>query len=87
MPRLGRTLASRILFAVLGIIALTMALGLALFTRVTSRATDQQAIEQARSIAVSLGQVPQVASAVQDGDPDHTLRRLGEEVRRASTRR
>ena len=84
MPRLGRTLASRILFAVLGIIALTMALGLALFTRVTSRATDQQAIEQARSIAVSLGQVPQVASAVQDGDPDHTLRRLGERVRRAS---
>ncbi|WP_230208950.1 sensor histidine kinase [Nostocoides sp. HKS02] len=84
MPRLGRTLASRILFAVLGIMAVTMALGLALFTSVTSRATDEQAVEQARSIAVSLGHVPQVASAVQAGDPDHTLRRLGEAVRRDS---
>ena len=46
MPRMGRTLASRILVAVLGIMAVTMALGLALFTRVTSRATDQQAVEQ-----------------------------------------
>lgn len=84
MPRLGRTLASRILVAVLGIMALTMALGLALFTRVTSRATDQQAVEQARSIAVSLGHVPQVATAVSAGDPDHVLRRLGEAVRKDS---
>ncbi|NYG06815.1 two-component system CitB family sensor kinase [Phycicoccus badiiscoriae] len=84
MPRMGRTLASRILFAVLGIMAVTMALGLALFTRVTSRATDQQAVEQTRSIAVSLGHVPQVATAVEAGDPDHVLRRLAEAVRRDS---
>lgn len=84
MPRLGRTLATRILFAVLGIMALTMALGLALFSRVTSRATDQQAVEQARSIAVTLGHVPQVASAVQEGDPARMLRQLGDAVRRDS---
>src|SRR5690242_20061882 len=78
MPRMGRTLASRILFAVLGIMAVTMAIGLALFTRVTSKATDQQAVEQTRSIAVSLGHVPQVATAVEAGDPDHELRRLAD---------
>src|SRR5437879_984093 len=84
MPRMGRTLASRILFAVLGIIAVTMAIGLVLFTRVTSRATDEQAVEQARSIAVSIGHVPSVAQAVQSGDPRHTLRGLAEAVRRDS---
>ena len=84
MPRLGRTLASRILFAVLGIMAVTMALGLALFSRVASRATDEQAKEQARSIAVSLGRVPEVAQAVVAGDPTHSLRGLAEAVRRDS---
>ena len=84
MPRLGRTLASRILFAVLGIIAVTMALGLGLFSRAASRATDAQAKEQARSIAVSLGHVPEVARAVVSGDPGQTLRGLAEAVRRDS---
>jgi two-component system CitB family sensor kinase len=84
MPRVGRTLASRILFAVLGIMAVTMALGLALFSRVASRATDEQAKEQARSIAVSLGRVPEVARAVVAGDPTHSLRGLAESVRHDS---
>jgi two-component system, CitB family, sensor kinase len=84
MPRMGRTLASRILFAVLGIIVVTMAIGLVLFTQITSRTTDEQAIEQARSIAVSLGRVPSVAQAVEAGDPQHTLRSVAEAVRRDS---
>jgi two-component system CitB family sensor kinase len=82
MPRMGRTLASRILIAVVGIIAVTMAIGLALFTQVASSTVDHNAIEQARSIAVSLGHVPSVAAAVEAGDPQRSLRSLGESVRR-----
>ncbi len=47
MPRLGRTLAARILLAVLGIVVVTMAVGFALFARLTSQTADAQAIEQA----------------------------------------
>src|SRR6476469_6271712 len=82
MPRMGRTLASWILIAVVGIIAVTMAIGLALFTQVASSTVDHNAIEQARSIAVSLGHVPSVAAAVEAGDPQRSLRSLGESVRR-----
>jgi two-component system CitB family sensor kinase len=82
MPRMGRTLASRILIAVVGIIAVTMAIGLALFTQVASSTVDHNAIEQARSIAVTLGHVPSVAAAVEAGDPQRSLRSLGESVRR-----
>ena len=81
MPRLGRTLASRILVAVLGIVVITMAVGFALFARLTTHEADARAIEQATGIAVTLGRVPEVAQAVQDGDPGHVLARLGEQVR------
>ena len=64
MPRLGRTLASRILLAVLGIVVVTMAVGFALFARLTTQTADTSAIEQATSIAVTLGRVPEVAQAV-----------------------
>ena len=81
MPRLGRTLASRILVAVLGIVVTTMAVGFALFARLTTHAADARAIEQATGIAVTLGRVPEVAQAVQDGDRGSVLERLGEQVR------
>ena len=55
MPRLGRTLAARILLAVLGIVVVTLAVGFALFARLTSQTADAQAIEQASGIAVTLG--------------------------------
>ncbi|WP_374967863.1 ATP-binding protein [Terrabacter sp. BE26] len=84
MPRLGRTLAARILVAVLGIVVATLAVGFALFARLTSQQADTRAIEQASGIAVTLGRVPQVARAVSDGDPGHVLPALGEQVR-AST--
>jgi len=84
MPRLGRTLSARILVAVLGIMALTMLIGLGLYSSVTSRATDEQAVQQATSIAVTLGNAPGVASAVEAGDPDHLLAGIGERIRAAS---
>src|SRR6478752_6951886 len=84
MPRLGRTLAARILLAVLGIVVVTLAVGFALFARLTSQTADTRATEQARGIAVTLGRVPQVAQEVVDGDPSHVLPALGSQVR-AST--
>ncbi|MFC3807385.1 sensor histidine kinase [Terrabacter sp. MAHUQ-38] len=84
MPPLGRTLAARILLAVLGIVVVTLAVGFALFARLTSQVADTRATEQATGIAVTLGRVPQVAQEVQSGDPQHVLPALGERVR-AST--
>lgn len=84
MPRQGRTLASRILVAVLGIIGFTTALGFALYSARTSQMTDQQAVQQARSIAATVGNVPEVATAVVDGDPHNVLAGLGEAIRRDS---
>ena len=81
MPSMARTLASRILVAVLGIVAVTMLVGLALYSTLASRAADDQAVQQARSIAVTLGNAPGVAEAVESGDPQHILAALGERVR------
>ncbi|WP_270888221.1 ATP-binding protein [Pedococcus sp. 5OH_020] len=81
MPRLARTLASRILVAVLGIVVVTLAVGFALFTRLTTRMADVHATEQAASIATTLGRDPAVARALTDGDPGKTLNRLAESVR------
>src|ERR1700710_911546 len=84
MPRWGRTLSARILVAVLGIMALTMLVGLALYLTVTRRTVDERAVEQATSIAVTLGNAPGVASAVEAGDPDHALAGMAERIRRAA---
>ncbi|MFM6848789.1 MAG: ATP-binding protein [Terrabacter sp.] len=84
MPRLGRTLASRILFAVLGIVVVTMAVGFGFYTRLAGQAADAHATDQATSVAVTVGQVPAVAAAVQSGDPSHLLPRLAERIRAAS---
>lgn len=81
MPRLGRTLASRILAAVLGIMAVTVLVGLAVYSTATSRATDDQAVQQARSIAVTLGRAPGMAEAVEAGDPEHLIPGLAEDIR------
>ena len=84
MPSLGRTLAARILLAVLGIVVVTLAVGFALFARLTSQTADTRAIEQASGIAVTLGRVPQVAQQVVAGDPSHVLPALGAQVRAAT---
>lgn len=81
VPKMGMSLSARILFATLGIIAMTMLVGLGLYSTLTSRANDEQASEQARSIAVALGDAPGVAEALDAGDPHHRLPGLGERVR------
>ncbi|HEY0812379.1 MAG TPA: sensor histidine kinase [Pseudonocardia sp.] len=81
MPPRSMTLSARILLATLGIIAMTMLAGLGLYSTLTSEANDDQAAEQARSIAVTLGNAPGVAEAVVAGDPQRVLPGLGERVR------
>src|SRR6476620_11625131 len=81
MPRLGRTLAARILAAVLGIVVVTLAVGFALFSRLASSLADTQARERAAGIAVAVGRSPEVARALSDGDPGRRLAALGERVR------
>lgn len=81
MPRLGRTLAARILVGVLGIVVVTLAVGFAMFTRLTSQNADAHAIEEVSSIASTVGRDPDVARAVQDGDPRQILPFLAEKVR------
>jgi two-component system CitB family sensor kinase len=81
MPRLGRTLAARILAAVLTIVVITLALGFALFTRIATRNADAHAAEQASAIAITLGRSPDVAAALERGDPGRTLAKLAADVR------
>src|SRR6478735_4455179 len=84
MPRFARTLASRILFAVLGIVVVTMAVGFGFYTRLTGKAADAHAIDQATSVAVTVGRIPAVATAVEQGDPAHLLPQLAEHIRSAT---
>ncbi len=77
----GRTLAARILLAVLGIVAATMAIGLLLYSRETGALTDRNAVQQARSIAVAVADSADVAKAVTDGDPGKALPGLAERIR------
>ncbi len=82
MPRFGKTLASRILIAVLGIIAVTMAVGFLLVSRATQQLTDTQTIDQAKSIALTVADVPEVPGEVTARDPQRRLPALAERLRR-----
>ncbi|MCU1537371.1 MAG: hypothetical protein JWP82_1722 [Humibacillus sp.] len=84
MPSLGRTLAARILLGVLGIVVVTLAVGFALFARLTSQTADTRAIEQATGIAVTVGRMPEVARELAAGDPGRVLARLGAQVQSAT---
>ena len=84
MTKMGRTLSARILVAVLGIVTVTMLVGVGLSSTLASKANDDQAMEQARSIAVTLGDAPGLASALEAGDPQNILPGLGERIRRDS---
>jgi len=79
--RLGKTLAARILLAVLGIVVVMMVIAAALVARQASALTDEQAVVQARSIAVSVAAMPDVAEAVTGGDTAALMPALAERVR------
>lgn len=84
MPRVGRTLAARILAAVLLIVVATMAIGFSFYAHLAGQAADNQAMQQATDVAVTLGRMPEVATAVETGDPRHVLPGLAAQVRQAT---
>ena len=84
MPQVSRTLAARILAAVLLIVVATMAIGFAFYAHLAGQAEDAQAMAEATNVAVTLGEMPVVATAVQAGDPGHVLPDLAARVRSAT---
>jgi two-component system CitB family sensor kinase len=80
MPFQRATLASRILLAVLAIVGLTMAAGLALYVSVTSNTVDANAEERAADIAASVADTPLVAQALADPAQRTRLRAIAAQV-------
>lgn len=76
------SLASGILIAVLGILAVTMTAGLGLYLALTRSAVDQQARQQAAAIASSVGDMPSISSDLADGDPHEQIRVIAAQVTR-----
>ena len=84
MKRRTRTLAARILFAVLAILLVTVAVGTYLVVTFNARALDHQYEQRAVSIAETVAQIPEVAPALRRNDPGRTLQVLAERIRTAS---
>jgi two-component system, CitB family, sensor kinase len=74
------TLASRILIAVLGIVVVTMAIGLGLYMSLARSTADANAKERASNIAAAVGDMPVVASALASGDPHGAIRGIANQV-------
>jgi two-component system, CitB family, sensor kinase len=74
------SLASRILMAVLGIIVVTMAIGLGLYVSLARSTADANARERASDIAAAVGDMSVVASALAAGDPQGTIRTVADKV-------
>src|SRR5674476_492615 len=74
------TLASRILFAVLGIVVVTMAIGLGLYVSLARSTADANATERASDIAATVGDMSVVSSALAAGDPHGTIRGIAAKV-------
>lgn len=75
-----RTIATRIVLAVLGILLATVAIGGALDVQLTKRTFDRQYQDRARAVANVVAQIPQVRAAVAAGDPDRIIPALAERI-------
>jgi two-component system CitB family sensor kinase len=80
MPLHSTSLASRILMAVLGIVVVTMAIGLGLYVSLARSTADANATERASNIAAAVGDMSVVASALAAGDPHGTIRTIADKV-------
>jgi two-component system CitB family sensor kinase len=74
------TLASRILIAVLGIVAVTMAMGFGLYASLARSTADTNARVRASNIAAAVGDMSVVATALAAGDPHGTIRGIADKV-------
>lgn len=83
MSRL-KTIAARSLLAVVGILLVTVVLGGFLDVQLTKRTFDRQYEDRARAVANVVAQVPLIAAAVLDGDPQHLIDPLANRMASAS---
>ncbi|MEO9151212.1 MAG: PAS domain-containing protein, partial [Lapillicoccus sp.] len=81
MPRIPRTLAARILIAVLGIVVVTMAVGVVLVTWDAEKRADAASLDEATSIAQTVADIPDVPADIATGDPLARLPALAERLR------
>ena len=79
-----RTLASQILWSMLGILVVTAVLGAILYVTLSERELDQQYEERALGIAMSVAQMPDIQRALAAGDRGGAVQTLAEQVRRST---
>ena len=79
-----RTLASRILLAVLGILLVTVALGAYLYVGLSARTLDQNYEQRAVGIAAAVAQEPAIVAAVAHGDPGGGTQALAQQITHAT---
>jgi two-component system CitB family sensor kinase len=82
--RRSRTLASRILMAVLGILLVTVALGVLLVLHFTGQSLDRDYERRALAVAETVAQDPQIVPALAERDPDGQLQVLAGRIMRAA---
>ncbi|MFD9740583.1 ATP-binding protein [Umezawaea sp. NPDC059074] len=77
----SRSLASRILLAVLGILVVTTAAGALLYVKLTGETLDRQYEQRALGIASAVAQNAEIRDALVQGDPAHVIPAVAERVR------
>jgi two-component system CitB family sensor kinase len=73
-----------ILRYVLAVLVVTMLLGFGLYTRITRDLLDTHSEQRALSVAQAVAADSTVRSAMTDGDPDHLVQQVAEQVRAAT---
>jgi len=79
-----RTIASRIVLAVLGILLATVVIGGALDVQLTKRTFDKQYQDRAVAVANVVAEIPQVKTAVAAGDPTRIIPALADRIAKGS---
>ena len=77
-------LAWQILATVLTILVFTIAAGGFLFSQITGQNLEQQYQLRALSVAVSVSKIPAIITALEAGDPSHTISKFAEKTRSAT---
>jgi len=79
-----RSVAAQVLACNLGILVVTVAAGAALYVTLTNQTLDGEYQQRALGVASAVAQMPDVAAAVETGDPEHSIQLVADRVR-AST--
>lgn len=77
-----RRLSTQILLTQLAVLVVVSGAGLALYAQEAARGLDAQSEQRALSVALATAAVPQVGTALRDGDPHRSLAPLAERIRR-----